>query len=529
MVATTNSHDVDPSSSDCQPGDLERNISDESLSWQEASLTAMTDVEYHRALVSASVDQKIIIDKVYNHQKSVLNGDTTDQLLLFVTGGAGVGKSFLIHTIKEMLIRNQHSHNPVLLTAPTGIAAYNIGGVTIHSAFCLPVEHHKTGTYVPLKAEKMNQFRTKFRNIAYIIIDKISMVSVHNFSYIHKRLCEIKGTTDDSTVIFGGLSVLVFGDLFQLKPVHGSYIFDTRHPESYLWQQFDVSFLTTNHRQADDRTWACILNRIRTGEPTNDDIEVLRQRTLVDTSVPPFDTALRVFPTRKQVKEYNEHRLSILVTSSIYTITAIDTLTSSPGHLSDKQIQQSKPNNESETAGLQETLNLAQGSHVMLIRNVYTDEGLVNDAQGTVEDIEWGDESTTMPRGICVKFDNPIIGRSLKYPLDHEHHEAILIRPITANFFGKLNVHWCRTQIPLTPCWATTVHKVQGITLPHAVVDIGSKVFTSGMSYVALSSVQNIQGLAIEAFDHTKLTASKTALTEMCRLRTSSTVAMEAN
>ena len=136
------------------------------------------------------------------------------------------------------------------------------------------------------------------------------MISVHNFSYLHKRLCEIKGKTDDPTVLFG---VLVFGDLFQLKPVHGSYIFDTRHPESYLWQHFDVSFLTTNHRQADDRTWACILNRICTGDPTDDDIEILRLRILVDTSVPPFDTALRVFPTRKQVTEYNEHRLSSLV------------------------------------------------------------------------------------------------------------------------------------------------------------------------------------------------------------------------
>ena len=123
--------------------------------------------------------------------------------------------------------------------------------------------------------------------------------------------------------------------------------------------------------------------------------------------------------------------------------------------MSDEQIQQSKPGNESETAGLPETLNLAQGSSAMLIINVYTDEGLVNGAQGTVEDIEWGDESTTMPRGVYVKFDNPTIGRSLKYPPDHQHSEAILIRPITANFIGKFNVHWSRTQIPLTPCWAT--------------------------------------------------------------------------
>lgn len=118
-----------------------------------------------------------------------------------------------------------------------------------------------------------------------------------------------------------------------------------------------------------------------------------------------------------------------------------------------------------------------------------------------------------------VKFDNPSIGRSFRNPTDHQYRESILIHPITANFYGKFNVHWSvRTQLPLTPCWATTVHKVQGITLTHAVIDIGPKVFTNGMSYVALSRVTNIQGLAIVAFASSKLSASDTVLTEMSRL-----------
>lgn len=103
---------------------------DQSLSWQQASLTTMTDEQYLEAISSASSDQRAVIDKIYTHNRSHIIGTCTDQLLLFVTGGAGVGKSFLIRTIKEMLIRMQtsHVHNPVLLVAPTGIAAYNIGG-----------------------------------------------------------------------------------------------------------------------------------------------------------------------------------------------------------------------------------------------------------------------------------------------------------------------------------------------------------------------------------------------------------------
>ena len=513
LLVTASSHNDTPNNTH----DSTQTLVDESLSWQQLSLTTITDGEYQHALNSVSPDQKVVIDKVFSHNRSRILDNITDQLLLFVTGGAGVGKSFLIRTIREMLIRTgQQHHNPVLLTAPTGIAAYNIGGVTVHSAFCLPVEHKKSATYVPLRAEKLKQFRIKFKDVAYVIIDEISMLSCHNFDFVNKRLCEIKDTTSDPTVLFGGLSLIVFGDLFQLKPVHGCFIFDTRKPECYLWHKFDMCLLTTNHRQAGDKTWAEILNRIRTGEPTDSDIAALEQRTTVDTSIPPFCNALRIFPTRKQVKQYNDERLALLTSSqttppAIYSIAAIDTRTSTPAYLTDEQIQESKPDNESETAGLAETLN-------MLIRNVYTDEGLVNGAQGSVEGIEWGDDHDTMPRGIYVRFDNPSIGRSLRNPVDHQYREAILIRPITAGFYGKFHVHWSRTQLSLTPCWATTVHKVQGITLSHAVIDIGSKVFTSGMSYVALSRVTNIHGLAIAAFNHTKLTASDAVLSEMSRL-----------
>lgn len=247
--------------------------------------------------------------------------------------------------------------------------------------------------------------------------------------------------------------------------------------------------------------WADILNRIRVGQQTDADIHALKERTTVDTPIAPFDDALRIYPTTKQVKEHNDTRLAQLTSSqptppAIYNIPAMDRLVHAPLHLTNEQIQVSKPENESETAGLVKTLNLAKGSRVMLIRNTYSEEGLVNGAQGSVEGIEWGDDHDTMPRGIYVKFDNPTIGRSFRNPIDHQYREAILVRPISANFFGKFSVHWCRTQLPLTPCWATTVHKVQGISLSHAVIDIGQKVFIPSMSYVALSRVTSIHGLA---------------------------------
>ena len=496
----------------------QENPLDTSLSWAQTFTRTMTDTQYSEALSNASCDQKYVIDMIYQHNRNYIINNTMEQLLLFVTGGAGVGKSFIIRTVQEMLIRMEQQ-NPILLTAPTGIAAYNISGITVHSAFSLPVEHHKTADYIPLKAEKLQTLRYKFRNTRYIIIDEISC---QNFVYIHKRLCEIKDTTHDPSILFGGMSILTFGDLFQLKPVHDSYIFDKRKPESFLWQHFKPAFLTTNHRQAEDKSWAETLNRIRIGQPSESDIANLNERKNIDVTVPPFNTALRIYPTRKQVKEYNAQRLTELTSSqpslNVYDIAAHDTMISAPGYLTDEQTQSSKSSDESETAGLTQTLHQANGSRVMLLRNTFTDEGLVNGAQGTVQGIEWGDESQIIPRGVYILFDNPLIGQSLRHNSNNELHNSILIRPITANFYGKFNVHWSRTQIPLTPCWATTVHKVQGITLQYAVIDIGTTVFTSGMSYVALSRIQNITGLAIQNLDTKKLKASDIVITEMGRL-----------
>ena len=111
-------------------------------------------------------------------------------------------------------------------------------------------------------------------------------MSCHNIDLVHKRLSEIKDTTHDPSILFGGMSVVVFGDLFQLKPVHGSYIFDTSKRQSYLWQKIDVSLLTTNHRQAKDRTWAKILNRVCIGQLTDSDMQVLKNKTAIEISMP---------------------------------------------------------------------------------------------------------------------------------------------------------------------------------------------------------------------------------------------------
>ena len=129
----------------------ECNTDDQLSTWKTDDLlaTTMTDNEYVLALERLSSDQRNTVEMIFaSAQAQIKSSESYRPLRLFVTGGAGTGKSFLIQLIREMLLR---LHLNVVLTAPTGIAAYNIGGLTLHTAFCLPIEHGRNCEYLPLR------------------------------------------------------------------------------------------------------------------------------------------------------------------------------------------------------------------------------------------------------------------------------------------------------------------------------------------------------------------------------------------
>ena len=147
---------------------------------------------------------------------------------VFMSGPGGVGKSHvirLIHSDTLKLLRLSGCIDPgdvtVLLTAPTGVAAFNISGMTLHAAFTLNIG--KFG-YQPLSSEKLNTLRTKLSNLLLLIIDEVSMVGSNMLLEIHKRLQQIKGVSSDK--IFGGVSILAVGDMYQLPPVGQPAVFD---------------------------------------------------------------------------------------------------------------------------------------------------------------------------------------------------------------------------------------------------------------------------------------------------------------
>ncbi|XP_035663609.1 ATP-dependent DNA helicase PIF1-like [Branchiostoma floridae] len=525
-------------------------LHDDSLAWNNLTRNTMTDNAFYQALSNMSHDQQQIFDTVKQHfvalQKHEVNpaNPKPESLRLYVTGGAGCGKSFLIKIINEYLIRiSNQPTSPVVLTAPTGVSAYNIGGSTAHSALSLPVDHTRKGKtqYLPLSAEKLSQLRRKFNNVHTVIIDEISMISNVRLEHIHIRLSEIKDTTADQHSYFGNLNIIAFGDFYQLKPVFGRFIFEDppgqHEPLIHLWRSFfKPLFLTVNHRQNGDKEYTELLNRVRVGLPNNADITLLSNRVMTKSDIQqsPFSSALHIFPTRDQAAEYNKEQLERLhfqTNTQVHVLTAIDEMIDGPVNAKDIPAKDLISTNTSETAGLEKNLHLAQGCRVMLLRNILSEDGLVNGAQGTVEDFLFENsgsdelsESTSLNEqtitGVYVKFDNPKVGQTIQ---DHCKNNAILIRPITARFFAHYGTVFTRTAFPLQLSYASTVHKVQGLSLTKAVLDIGDKVFSSGQTYVALSRVTSIDGLALLDFKPKKISVFQSVIREMKRLTDSIT------
>ena len=152
----------------------------------------------------------------------------------------------------------------------------------------------------------------------------------------------------------------------------------------------------------------------------------------------------------------------------------------------------------------------------------------MNGARGVVVGFSWPNghegpsKSGTLPNNVLVKFHDSRVGRVSQVMVDDEDGlevDAVPIELITAKFYGRQGVTLQRTQLPLLPCWAATIHKIQGLSLDAAVIDLGPKVFEDGMAYVTLSRVRTLEGVALLGLVGDKIRASSLAGQEMDRLR----------
>ncbi|XP_015125103.1 uncharacterized protein LOC107046894 [Diachasma alloeum] len=223
-------------------------------------------VDLDAMISQMNVDQKRIFEKV----KHILTFKE-EILRLYISGEGGTGKSFLIEVIQTWIAKELNGQSAV--TAPTGIAAYNVNGLTIHRYFQLLIEHDDTPKYKQLSDYLLKLMREQMRDVKLIIIDEISMVSNTTLMYINQRLMEIFNTFEQTDGWFGKKHILVFGDLLQLPPVRQDPPY-MKIPSNAvekrlgsmcsvnLWVDlFSYDELTINMRQQKDKVYGNLLSR----------------------------------------------------------------------------------------------------------------------------------------------------------------------------------------------------------------------------------------------------------------------------
>jgi hypothetical protein len=417
-------------------------------------------------------EQKNIYDHVVNQELT----NTQHPLRALVLGTAGTGKSFLIHAIRSLF------GEACTVVAPTGVAASNINGQTIHSMFGIPVQGFKD-----LSSDVLMDMQTKWTAIKVIIVDEISMVGQNMLGMMDSRLRQLFPADRDT--VFGRRSVIFFGDFGQLPPVMDKPLYSNQITKKPLvlqgrlaYQQVNkVFFLTIVVRQDGDSQFRDLLLSLRDGNVSLPQWKLLCSRDNVNhlSSDEPFKSALSLFPTRKAVLHHNLNELR-KSTNQIAVINA-----DHPGR--DKV---SKQATSDDAGGLEAQIALCVGAKVMLTTNLWIECNLVNGSVGFVEAIVYDTEKTPpqLPLAVFVKFVNytgPVLSGGV-----------VPILPKTFHWNNKKH-HCSRTQIPLVLSWANTIHKAQGLTLDAAIVNLGNKEMCSGLSFVALSRVRKLTDLCI--------------------------------
>ena len=395
---------------------------------------------------------------------------------VFLTGKAGTGKSTFLKLISQETDKNH------VILAPTGIAAINVKGETLHSFFQLPL-----GPVLPddkrLNNPKFRKDKLKLiKKLDLIIIDEISMVRADIIDAIDKVL---RVVTKQKNRPFGGKQLLFVGDLFQLEPVV------TEDTWEILEQFYKTPFffgarvfqainlvnieLQKVYRQS-DQAFIDLLNNLRNGEAKNKDLALLNERVDPWFEHAPESFYITLTTTRKIADNINKQNLTKLPgETSVFE-----------GEITDNFPTKNLPTDQ--------YLKLKEGAQVMFIRN---DQEILDEGEskarrwvnGTIGKVEHFDED-----GIEVRLANDEVHKvktavweSIKYEFNDEKNQV------------EEKVQGTFRQYPLKLAWAVTIHKSQGLTFDQCIVDLGRGAFAAGQLYVALSRCRRLEGLILRS------------------------------
>lgn len=269
-----------------------------------------SDEDYFKLMDKMNEEQRDIVLDISSRVKN------NELIYVFITGGAGTGKSETIKALYQTLMRqyklqpNQNVDPEIIICSYTGMASHNVDGTTAHQAFKLRAGKG-TNEYVELDSSELNTFRCRMANVKGLIIDEISMLSSKYLEHISRRLQ--KGC--DPTKEFGGKFVIVVGDFNQLKPVGGTLAFQLHNTNSVAslggeinaqWKLFNIFRLNQIMRQKDDKKFAEALNRLAAGKWTTADLALWKSRIYKEKDLPEYaQNACRLYKTNAAVAEFN--------------------------------------------------------------------------------------------------------------------------------------------------------------------------------------------------------------------------------
>ncbi len=391
---------------------------------------------------------------------------------VFLTGKAGTGKTTFLHKLK------QESLKRMVVVAPTGVAAINAKGMTIHSFFQLPF-----GPILPDDEQNsatsfIRKFsRTKIniiKSMDLLVIDEISMVRADLLDGIDKTLRSFK----DRNKVFGGVQLLMIGDLQQLSPVIKESEWEILKPfykngfffSSHSFQQCNAITVELKHvYRQDNLKFIEILNEIRNNTLSQSSADELNKRYLPDFVPNENDGYIDLTTHNNRAEKTNTIELDKLKTK-IYTYTA---------NIEGKFPEYSYPNNEE--------LQLKVGAQVMFIKNDSNPEKrYFNGKIGKISFLNKDKITVKCPNDDDDIEVTPEVWENINYTVNAETNE------ILENSIGSY------TQMPLRLAWSITIHKSQGLTFEKAIID-SQGAFAHGQTYVALSRCKSLDGLVLKS------------------------------
>lgn len=385
---------------------------------------------------------------------------------VFLTGKAGTGKTTFLREVVE------NSSKRVVVVAPTGIAAINAGGVTIHSFFQLPLHPFIPGSKIESKFAFSKEKRSIIKTIDILVIDEISMVRSDLLDAVDSVLRRFR----DRTKPFGGVQLLMIGDLQQLTPVvtdEEADLLRQYYPTPYFFGSralAKIDYVTIELKEVyrqQDEDFIRILNDVRKGFPSMETINTLNSRYIPDFQSDQDEGYIRLVTHNNMANSYNEQQLE-----------QID----EPLHCFDAQISGTFPEYSYPT---DVRLELKTGAQVMFVKNdPSAEKRYYNGKIGHVAEIL--DDVILVQ---CPGEEEAVAVEQLEW-----ENSRYIINEHTQEM--ETEVQGVFRQYPLRLAWAITIHKSQGLTFDKAVIDAASS-FASGQVYVALSRCRTLDGMVL--------------------------------